>query len=1657
MKINLNKSTKRALSLVLAFAVALGSLFTANVGFNVTVKAVTEIDTGAIEVWDGSTYTQPTATDESGNIIIETAEELAWVCVKAKDSNSYKVKDGIEAFVMQNYDDATATAFMNLSDADAVKSWFEGGSYTNANWIQGSTGEFSGKFDGNGSAVYGLYSSESAMFGLFPYVKAATIKNVAVMNSYHYYSGSDNDFVGLIFGRGNWSDTSAVTVENCVVAHNYIYSTGAVGIVSGHCAASILNVNNCLFYDNYKDLTVGWNKYYFPISGANNTTTDSNGNYVNTVTNTVVIGSPVRNAFESSYSNVYTDQTNYMTSGTYSNLYSGLSADTMKGVAAKATMSTLDWAVDGDTAHGKWYVNASGYPTPYYPGSDWTDIVVPDVWDGTAATEFAGGTGTKDDPFIIETSAQLRKMVLDGGRIDTGKTKTVDNNGTKVQVKVYEKAYYKVADGVTDIYLNPVVDGTLETIKTLASNGAARNWTSGLFADATFKDDADGDGIRDQATAFRGEFDGNGVTIHGLYSTTVDRSWNNEGVGFVPALMDDAVIKNVTFDKAYVCNTAYTYAGVITASLGYDNTSTTNTDIDPSTTGGQKIDGSTSAVTSVGIHNVTVKNSRVQTNSTSGYGGVAGFVASHGTPVALSFTNCLFDDSNELVVPDGLAATGGGTGIGGFVNLGQTSTQHFYFENCVSLGAYPDNQVNNHPVYTNCYTSEASSKSGLTGGITEYSVSTMPALNWTQWSVDENGELAVTGNSAADNHSLNWNEAIANTNESRWSLSYAASAMGNWTITGARDDGTYINYENMQGSGTKDDPYLISDALTLARVIGSGGVNYTEKLYFKLTNDINIGGWRWITTDGYSVTTDSVTTVKFAYVPFAGEIDGDGYAVTGLYANDDSYAALIPQMTATGVVKNLHIRNSYATGSNAAVITANAASGAVIEGCSVEGAIGVTTIADANATINNSYSGDTYYINDVTGTPTADGVTWYQGGAEGSAIRLVNRAEAMPCADIDGDGEGYEYGTADLSALKNKLLKKSSYAYVYGDVSKNGKINSSDLVVLTREIVENYNHIGDGFWRNVELGNIQIYYGENDNYDAARKLELYLEAAVPGVDIIKNVNGSNVYVHSNDGTAAPGSQLAIVVGNVGTYTTALTGNNYGVTYDAENAVLWIQGANFTGVEQAVLDFIAGSDAATSTVYTVASATLSPEKQPKTINGKTYYYAWGDEFDVATSDGSIVKDVWEYGEMGTEFLSGADTKYKNMVTANTDDLASLYEVTSDGKLKIWRGLDSTKYNATTHSWGYKPVTHTSDGTTDWGATVDSTDVYASAGAVDTQKSLLFKQGYIEMKASLPNDGHSFPAWWLLGAPDGGQNRTYETSLFGKVYKLNNNWTGVNAMNGAYPNSYKYQIPTCTLEFDIVELMQDLTYADEFGAGSWWEQVTGNNHAERTLLTGTYRTAINFTIHKWYDENVRNDTLYVIDWDANGNGGTVKSSYDLDTFDTTTVGAWTHRWDGLEYDMSSLSNLAGEHTYGFAWTATEPTSDSDVGTFDVAVYVDGNKVMSFDETQTYYRLNVGAGQSSEQIGEIALNAEGGTVLNQYVYFVLDNHFYAANQYYTGDRSSSTVKVTEFTDLLTQEDDESATFTIDYIRVYQEDGKRDIVTKDTENFNNGNHFGY
>ena len=104
-----------------------------------------------------------------------------------------------------------------------------------------------------------------------------------------------------------------------------------------------------------------------------------------------------------------------------------------------------------------------------------------DVWDGSVATSFAGGTGTQDDPYLISDGAELAylaKITNDDPNVTDGK-------------------YYKLVD---DIILNEnVLNENFEL------NGTPANvWTP--IANVDYGN-----------TGFMGDFDGNGHSIMGMY------------------------------------------------------------------------------------------------------------------------------------------------------------------------------------------------------------------------------------------------------------------------------------------------------------------------------------------------------------------------------------------------------------------------------------------------------------------------------------------------------------------------------------------------------------------------------------------------------------------------------------------------------------------------------------------------------------------------------------------------------------------------------------------------------------------------------------------------------------------------------------------------------------------------------------------------------------------------------------------------------------------------------------------------------------------------------------------------------------------------------------------------------------------------------------
>lgn len=1654
MNYSISKSAKKVLSIVLALLMIFGTLFTANVTINVSA------DTSGIVFWNGSydNSLQGSGTEQDP-YKITNAEELAALAQGRVSLTAHYKVEGISAFYMipSTYKD-TLDSFTTASE---VGSFFSSEFDDITNWNCSAT--FEGVLDGNGATIYGMcVKGDVSNGGLFASGKGGTVKNLGIEKS--YIKTTNN--AGAIFAQGNWGRTDTSTysptnsILNCVVRNCYIDATNSRGGLIGNGGYSGLIINNCLVADNF----IGNNGTAdsWPSFVAGSDISIGGSIYVPAVvSNSIGIGilPKAGDVNASTYKEIVNCYTTMNISYSVSNvsMVSNATAESLKGIPAKLFASSLNWATDAQNGFGYWHVYTNDYPSPL-KRANWSDIVIQPVWDGTASDEFAGGTGTEEDPYIIETAEQLYKMVKDGGRIW--------NEGDVVS---YTPAHYKVANGVTDLYLNNVQGGSLDTLKGLVNTKTAKNWTAGFNADDNTVNDLDSDGLADEAAAFIGVFDGNGVTIHGLYSTTEDSTYTRSawtscsGIGFVPALTSNAAIKNVNFNNSYIYS-RYFQAAVLTSSFGLDNDGTSDYN------GKTKLKSKFYGTSNVSIYNVSVRNAYVESASSATWtGGTGGIVASHSNPSRVTMINCLFDgNGSELITGGSYQYYNAG------LFSGSASMYGYRAINCVSLGIYP--MPNNDNVtlsylknigFTNSYTDVAPVSSisfVLEAPITItskdiYTTDDMPLLNWGIWSiksVENSREIPFPGVTKSNLIGYSSIKDIILEN---------VGGAGNYNYTGANQKGTYGLYHKLVGNGTAEDPYLIRNVSEFVTALSTGGVNISNKLHYKLACDINLGSIPWLDTE--SVNRDSEEFYEYLYVPFEGVLDGDGHTIYELNAAADNSGALIP-MLSDGTIRNLHVRNSITK-------TAVFASGTgTIENCSAENCHvidGTNALVTGGASAKNSYFNDTYYLGDGTiGTPTLDGVTWY--GIEGKSPKLVCYAKALPCADVNGDGIGESYGAEDLAALKNKLLRKTDYQYAYGDVNGDGLINSGDLAILIRATSNDYKNVKDGFWRNLELGNFKIYYGENDNYDAARKLELHLESLVEGLDIIKAVSAANVvsgknsnkdavYRHANDIEETPDGTLDIIIGNVASYSTELTGNNYGITYDWENGVLWIQGANFTAIEQATLDFIDNSDINTNFVYTVQSEELIPEKQPKTINGKTYYYTWGDEFDGI--DNTINEDSWQYvsniSETINQEVNGISDggKYMDLEMAFNKDFHKLFTV-NDGVLTMRRGVYKNYIDEDTeYSWGWvgldtpSSIANSSNlyaqnyvgDNVSLGSEEDSKDVFVDSGKIVTQNSLLVKQGYFEFMAALPSDGHSFPAWWMMGDTTGGNNNAYTESLFSKVYKINPNYSSGNILDpDNFTTSYKYQLPNAYFEFDMIELMQDIS------------NLTQQKRYNRT--TAIYDYDLTSNIHKYYTNySVNDEYCYVVNWD---NG--TKTMYTLSSIDSgaepnfivsseVNSHAFAENTSNFDFIETGHEKLTAMRRYGFEWNVED-------GAYELALYIfdpDGD-----GETENDYVRYVLADSSSNAI---SYNEGSGPVsdldvVNQYMYFLIDNKYYTANQYFAPNPWVSTYSKL-FTDLLTYENQDKTTFEIDYLRVYQQEGKRDIVTPETENFNNGNHFGY
>ena len=113
--------------------------------------------------------------------------------------------------------------------------------------------------------------------------------------------------------------------------------------------------------------------------------------------------------------------------------------------------------------------------------SAYTDSGVQDTkWDEYAATEFAGGTGTKDDPYRIENGEQLAKLAKD---VSAGNTHKGEYFRLEKDIDLSAHRWIPIGDygGISYKHFEGFLDGNCKTISGMVVDQSKDKQSAGLF------------------------------------------------------------------------------------------------------------------------------------------------------------------------------------------------------------------------------------------------------------------------------------------------------------------------------------------------------------------------------------------------------------------------------------------------------------------------------------------------------------------------------------------------------------------------------------------------------------------------------------------------------------------------------------------------------------------------------------------------------------------------------------------------------------------------------------------------------------------------------------------------------------------------------------------------------------------------------------------------------------------------------------------------------------------------------------------------------------------------------------------------------------------------------------------------------------------------
>lgn len=446
----------------------------------------------------------------------------------------------------------------------------------------------------------------------------------------------------------------------------------------------------------------------------------------------------------------------------------------------------------------------------------------------------------------------------------------------------------------------------------------------------------------------------------------------------------------------------------------------------------------------------------------------------------------------------------------------------------------------------------------------------------------------------------------------------------------------------------------------------------------------------------------------------------------------------------------------------------------------------------------------------------------------------------------------------------------------------------------------------------------------------------------------------------------------IIVGK-GAYnkSTALAENEFEVRVEGDNLVF--DGGHFAMVTKAAKWF------ETVEVKEGKVATLSGSsddfKSQVTLNGITYDYVWGDEFD------------------GYEFINSEKWGQSSFGDERSDDFISVmndpnFHYVENGRLRL---TADRYYDEANPAMGY-----------------------ASSGDTNTEGRMQFRNGYFEFRARLPYRRGAFPAIWTMSNVNNQKlpNYNYDDG-YGQISKVF--WT---------------------IEFDLFESFADADHMtttihkwySDTGIGATTTPDTPVTLTEQQIKSVNDRAVKYNYSSRVYDEEGNESRVDsgILTRDVTAEDGTVSKEYIyypiyLNFDDDTKI-------DIFEYRLRPFTNMGTSgNTYAYSFTYPGTNNSNNIGSvkdgkYDWAyyfnsetinqeyhiyafhytsdhctVFIDGEAFLDFDWDPAYDYFDV---NGDGVIKDISANAAGvsnnGVGYNLWHYFIIDMMIYTPNNF-------------------------------------------------------------